>query len=39
MDFVVLDKGLTTLASITPFLLYGGMLIILYALSKDRSIG
>jgi hypothetical protein len=38
MDFVVLDKGLTTLASITPFILYGGMLIILYVISKNNSI-
>ncbi len=25
MDFVILDKMLTTLASITPFILYGGI--------------
>lgn len=25
MDFVILDKILTTLAYITPFVLYGGM--------------
>jgi hypothetical protein len=29
MDFVILDKALTTLSFITPFILYGGMLLVL----------
>jgi hypothetical protein len=36
MDFVILDKVLTTFSFITPFILYGG---IIFVLSLNKSCG
>jgi hypothetical protein len=38
MDFVILDKVLTTLSFITPFFLYGGIFYNLIRLITNRSV-